>query len=152
MNRWQWRRMMVADGSMAFCCDDCLVSSMPVPCQLCVQLGAVHHFCWLITPFDFVCSSDDLAIGRLPMCFPTLRQRWACHGIVCQLHYHGGGGLRHRSSCNAELWPFATAPPGLKVGDAVTFRLTNGDGGQVVDVRGAGEMVETMGEFTDLRL
>eukprot|EP00438_Fugacium_kawagutii_P000639 Skav215309 [mRNA] locus=scaffold2444:43307:44635:+ [translate_table: standard] len=58
-------------------------------------------------------------------------------GVVCQLHYHGGGCLRsvHGQSsgyCDA-AWQFATAPQGLKVGDAVTFTLTGG--GQAVDLR-----------------
>eukprot|EP00438_Fugacium_kawagutii_P029215 Skav229550 [mRNA] locus=scaffold568:316865:328633:+ [translate_table: standard] len=54
-------------------------------------------------------------------------------GIVCQLHYHGGGCLRpDGSSCDA-AWPFATAVHGIKVGDAVTFTLT--EGGQAVDLQ-----------------
>eukprot|EP00438_Fugacium_kawagutii_P002925 Skav216239 [mRNA] locus=scaffold5243:97669:97911:- [translate_table: standard] len=63
-------------------------------------------------------------------------------GTVCQLHYHSGGCLRSvhpdGPSCEA-AWPFATAPQGLKVGDAVTFTLT---GGQAVDLRGARGVVD----------
>eukprot|EP00438_Fugacium_kawagutii_P013799 Skav214478 [mRNA] locus=scaffold1167:336563:337306:+ [translate_table: standard] len=65
-------------------------------------------------------------------------------GTVCQLHYHGGGCLRSvhprpDGSSSVAAWPFATAPHGLKVGDAVTFTLT--EGGQAVDLRGAWGMV-----------
>eukprot|EP00438_Fugacium_kawagutii_P034113 Skav223654 [mRNA] locus=scaffold4170:15560:17730:+ [translate_table: standard] len=65
-------------------------------------------------------------------------------GTVCQLNYYGGGCLRSvhpgpdGSNCEA-AWPFATAPLGLKVGDAVTFTLT--EGGQAVDLQGAWGMV-----------
>eukprot|EP00438_Fugacium_kawagutii_P034112 Skav223653 [mRNA] locus=scaffold4170:6728:7371:+ [translate_table: standard] len=66
-------------------------------------------------------------------------------GTVCQLNYYGGGCLRSvhpgpdGSNCEA-AWPFATAPLGLKVGDAVTFTLT--EGGQAVDLQGAWGMVD----------
>eukprot|EP00438_Fugacium_kawagutii_P036477 Skav209704 [mRNA] locus=scaffold36:211359:212645:+ [translate_table: standard] len=59
-------------------------------------------------------------------------------GTVCQLHYHGGGCLRSAyprpdgSRCET-TWPFATAPQELKVGDAVTFTLT--EGRQAVDLQ-----------------
>ena len=56
--------------------------------------------------------------------------RLAMFGHICQLHYHSGGVVAYRSqngtAAKVQFHTVRTGPP-LKIGQAVTFSVANGD-------------------------
>ena len=70
--------------------------------------------------------------------------RLAMFGHICQLHYHSGGVVAYRSQngspAKVQFHTVRTGPP-LKIGQAVTFSIANGDAINITAVDAVGASV-----------
>ena len=70
--------------------------------------------------------------------------RLAMFGHICQLHYHSGGVVAYRSqngtAAKVQFHAVRTGPP-LKIGQAVTFSVANGDAINITAVDAGGAAV-----------
>lgn len=70
--------------------------------------------------------------------------RLAMFGHICQLHYHSGGVVAYRSqngtAAKVQFHTVRTGPP-LKIGQAVTFSVANGDAINITAVDAGGAAV-----------